>query len=93
MILLSHMHEWIIELDRVVDAYEATVDEIEELIDQLEQDPGNEDDLLIRTRQECQRRQQLELVVALRWRGAAPGQHQHVSSRELDPSAILKREA
>src|SRR5258706_1821493 len=60
MILLSHMNEWIIELERVVDAYEAAVDEIEELIDQLKQDPGDEDDWLIRTRQERQRRQQLE---------------------------------
>src|SRR5258708_4665760 len=60
LILLSHMNEWIIELERVVGTYEAAVDEIEELIDQLEQDPGDEDDWLIRTRQERQRRQQLE---------------------------------
>jgi hypothetical protein len=38
MILLSHINEWIIELERVVDAYEAAVDEVEELMDRLERD-------------------------------------------------------
>jgi hypothetical protein len=48
MILLSHINEWIIELERVVDAYEAAVDEVEELMDRLERDTRNEEDRLDR---------------------------------------------
>jgi hypothetical protein len=60
MILLSHINEWIIELERLVDVYEAAVDEVEEFMDQLEQDTEAEEDRFPRIRQDGETVRQLE---------------------------------
>ncbi len=60
MILLSHVNEWMRELERVVDAYEAAVDEVEALMNQLERDTGSEENWPERVQQDHQTRRQLE---------------------------------
>ena len=59
MLLLSHIHQWTRELERVVDAYEAAVDDVEALLDQLERDTGFEEDWLTRIQQDRQTGHQL----------------------------------
>ncbi|HLH61628.1 MAG TPA: hypothetical protein VKV20_08095 [Ktedonobacteraceae bacterium] len=52
MILFSHINKWIAELERLTGAYEAAVDEVEALMDQLERDTASQEHWFERVRQD-----------------------------------------